>query len=60
MDENRVLSYEPVAVERPAEEVRGIQRELAAVVEEAESGDGLVFVKVAARGDVVELDLAPR
>ncbi|WIX77463.1 YbaB/EbfC family nucleoid-associated protein [Amycolatopsis carbonis] len=55
-----VLTYEPVAFDRLAEEIRGIQRELAAVVEEAESDDGLVFVKVDARGDVVELDLDPR
>lgn len=55
-----VLTYEPVRFERLAEEIRGIQRELAEVVEVAESDDGLIAVTVNARGDLLDLALDPR
>lgn len=55
-----VLTYEPVSVDRLADELRGIQRELADVVEAADSFDGLVAVSVNARGDLLNLELDPR
>lgn len=55
-----VLSYEPARFAQLADEIRGIQRELAEVVEEAESPDGLVVARVDARGDLLDLRLDPR
>lgn len=55
-----VLTYQPVHFDRLAEGIRGIQRELAAVVETADSDDGLITVTVNARGDLVDLVLNPR
>ena len=61
METQRVLlTYEPVRFERLAGEIRTIQRELAEVVEAAESDDGLVVATVNARGDLVDLELDPR
>ncbi|MEV4756026.1 YbaB/EbfC family nucleoid-associated protein [Micromonospora sp. NPDC049559] len=55
-----MLTYEPVRFEQLADEIRGIQRELAEIVEVAVSEDGLVEAKVDARGDLLELRLDPR
>ncbi|WP_434446612.1 YbaB/EbfC family nucleoid-associated protein [Lentzea sp. E54] len=54
------LTYEPVRFERLAGEIRAIQRELAEVVEAAESDDGLIVATVNARGDLTDLDVDPR
>ncbi|MBK1786942.1 YbaB/EbfC family nucleoid-associated protein [Prauserella cavernicola] len=55
-----VLTYEPVRFEQLADEIRDIQTRLAEVEETAESDDGLITVKVNARGDLLELELDPR
>lgn len=61
METQRVLlTYEPVRFERLADEIRTIQRELAEVVEVAESDDGLIVATVNARGDLTELEVDPR
>jgi DNA-binding protein YbaB len=55
-----LLTYEPVQFDRLAGEIRAIQRELAEVVEVAESDDGLIVATVNARGDLMDLELDPR
>ncbi|NKE63808.1 YbaB/EbfC family nucleoid-associated protein [Lentzea sp. PSKA42] len=55
-----LLTYEPVQFDRLAAEIRAIQRELAEVVEVAESDDGLIVATVNARGDLMDLELDPR
>ncbi|WP_165777396.1 YbaB/EbfC family nucleoid-associated protein [Amycolatopsis antarctica] len=54
------LSYQPARFEQLSAEIRAVQRELAEIVEVAESEDGWISAKVDARGDLLELTLDPR